>query len=384
MPDEADRSKQPGSLEYERGTNPYISGRRYRVLLGLTLLNTLMLAGLIAAPYVMPFAREKWRQWQVARAQEKERQRILAFEQKCLDHADPPGKVEYEEDPAEAATLLATPGGGYWPAVRGVESLEERMLRRRRFGPVVTRAPTVPPGFQPPVRVVPPDYLREFDEFAGRYGGGRGGGGLFAGPSPDDASDPPLLFLHQRTTPAGERLLVDVRLYPGFGIGSRRTTDASGQSAIYHVSKHRRLVATAWTLPAAPDPPQRNAQTTVLLVLPDMAGREFGRAPLSPEDADGAERPATKPAPIDYGNRLRVFAGQADPNVPSRFTIGYAVDGRAGTFEGTVRNDGIVLRPREGARLGAQQVIDANGGTLSVPYDLAWDLAAPATTRPAQ
>jgi hypothetical protein len=108
MPD-APRKAKANELEYDRGASAHVGGRRFRVLLGLTLLNTFMVAGLIVGPYVMPFLREKWQQWQAERELERERLRIVAFEQQCLAHASPADQVAYEEDPAEAARLLAVP-----------------------------------------------------------------------------------------------------------------------------------------------------------------------------------------------------------------------------------------------------------------------------------
>ena len=87
-----------------------------------------------------------------------------------------------------------------------------------------------------------------------------------------------------------------------------------------------------------------------------------------------------KPAAIEYGNTLRFFAGQPDRNNAARFTIGYVVDGKAGTIEGLVRDEGLELRPLGAATLGEQKVIDRNGGTVGFPYDAAWDLAAPPAT----
>lgn len=48
-------------------------------------------------------------------------------------------------------------------------------------------------------------------------------------------------------------------------------------------------------------------------------------------------------------HRLRFFAGQPDPADDSRFTIGYEMDGRVGTLEGQLLEDGdIALRVLDG------------------------------------
>lgn len=51
-----------------------------------------------------------------------------------------------------------------------------------------------------------------------------------------------------------------------------------------------------------------------------------------------------------YGaDRVRVFAGQPDPDNPSHFTIGYTLNGVPGTIDGWLLDDDTVsLRPREG------------------------------------
>jgi hypothetical protein len=160
MPGPTEKPATPSSLEYDRAPNPHIGTRRFRLLLGLTLFNTLMLLGVFVLPHLMPFVREKWAQWQQARAAERERLVIVAMEQKCLTHALPPDKVVYEEDPAEAKRLLADTGGAYEPAIRWLDDSVAWRMRRRRFNE------NSPPGFQPPVRAVLPQYVKEFDDLA--------------------------------------------------------------------------------------------------------------------------------------------------------------------------------------------------------------------------
>jgi hypothetical protein len=366
MPDTPEKPG-PGSIEYDRGSGSAGSARRYRLLLALTLLNTLMLAGLIVGPYVMPFAREKWQQWQVARAMERERQRIAAFEQQCMDHAAPADQVVYEEDPVAAAKLLARPGGAYDVVMRDMGA-------------------TVPPGYQPPVFANVPDYVREFDRLASGYvSGGGGGGGLFAG----SATDAVLLFMHERTTPGGQKLLVEVWLTPGIHVGSNETQTDAGSYRTYTATKSRQLTARAWTVPPAPAEPLMAHEWTTLLALPDMEQLDMAQAPIDKQRravarGGGGARPnvSTQPVPIHYGNRLRFFAGQIDPADPSHFTIGYQVDGQAGTIDGRVRDTGLVLRPSGGAPAG-EEVMEKLDNSRP-PYDEVWDLIAPTnTTRPA-
>jgi hypothetical protein len=51
----------------------------------------------------------------------------------------------------------------------------------------------------------------------------------------------------------------------------------------------------------------------------------------------------TFPMPFDAADKpLRLYAGQPDPNDPSRFTIRYDLDGQPGTIEGWVNEHGTV------------------------------------------
>src|SRR5687768_13228704 len=120
MPDAQNKLKPSATrLEYDPGHSAYAATRRFRMLMGLTLLNTLMIAALFVGPYLMPLVRQKWQQFQAAREMERERQRLATIERQCLTHSAPPDKVVYEEDPAEAEKLLAAPGGGYVSVMQG-------------------------------------------------------------------------------------------------------------------------------------------------------------------------------------------------------------------------------------------------------------------------
>ncbi|HEY7118933.1 MAG TPA: hypothetical protein VH475_20250 [Tepidisphaeraceae bacterium] len=52
---------------------------------------------------------------------------------------------------------------------------------------------------------------------------------------------------------------------------------------------------------------------------------------------------------IQAGQRLRIYAGHVDPNDPSRFMIGYEMDGQPGTIDGRFQDDGdVTLTVRDG------------------------------------
>ena len=390
MPDPHEKPRPAPRLDYDPSHGAYSSTRRFRLLMGLTLLNTLMIAGLGVGPHVAPFAREKWQQYQAARAQERERQRIASFVRQCLAHAEPADKVVYEEDPAEAAKLAAVPNGAYMPVLQGYDAPARARSRRRgaeEFNGL--------PGYQPPVRAAVPDYVDSFLDFAVVSGGGGGGGGglfggpvsyqanrLFGGPGPGGPAEPALLFLHERTTPGGQRLLVEVWLEPGYEIGSNHQTTDEGTFEIYGMKKRRRLAARAWTIPPAPAQPEEVHAWTMLLALPDVDVPELAQVRLAAQ-SDPAGAP-TPPAPINYGNKLRVFAGQPDAADASRFTIDYQLDGKRGTIDGQARDEEIVLRPREGAPAGAETVQALNNSSGQTA-DEVWELApSPIPTRPSR
>jgi len=372
-----ERAKASPPLAYERGGGPYASRRGFRLLLALTLLNTLMLAAFVVGPQIKPFAQEQWQQWQAARAAQKQLQADVAVRQACIDYAPPGGLVAYEEDPDEAAKLLA-PGDGKYAPLSGVGGLPRTEARRRR----ANGERIVPFEFKPPALAVPPEALKAFDF---RVSGGGGGQGLFGSPASDD---PALLFLHERTTPRGTKYLVAVRLYPGYDIGwTESTTDkVTGSttdrvhSQIWTLVKNRRLVASAWDYPAPPASPQLASQWNLLLALPDRnRTRAEVPVPVKPVDASagliGEGDKDDPPLRVDPGNRLRVYAGQADLADPSHFTIAYVLDGKAGTIDGWAKDAGVVLRPREGAAV-------APDPASATKFDENWDLTAPAATQP--
>jgi hypothetical protein len=359
-----DGARAAPALAYDRA-GPYATRRGFRLLLVLTLLNTLMLAGFVVGPQIKPFAAEQWQQWQAARAAQRQLQVDAAVRHACLAYAPPAGLVAYEEDPAEAAKLLAPGDGKYGSAVPGLGAPSQPAARVRGPGD----DPAVPSEFQPPVRASLPDAFTDFD--------GRANQTLFGG-----VTEPALLFLHERTTPRGTKHLVVVRLYPGYEFGSHDTFTDDHQTRTWTLGKSRRLAASAWDYPAPPASPRLASVWSVLLALPDRQ-RTLAEMPVRPRPVDASaalvsgaadEHP---PVPIDYGNRLRVYAGQADPADASHFTIAYQLDGKAGTIDGWAKDTGVVLRPREGAPV-------APDGGSSQAFNEFWDLTAtPPASRPA-
>jgi hypothetical protein len=297
------------ALAYDRSGGGTVSVRGFRLLVALTLVNTLLLASMVLGPQLSPFVRKQVQSWKDARANRQRLLADLAAQQKCQTDAAPATKVVYAEDPEEVVKLAAGSVGGY-EALGGGRS-------------------DAPPGWVSPVRAVVPEHYRRFlDAASGRAVGGG---------AP--------LFLHERSNPAGQKFLVAVSLYAQSGFERRmpdRDPDAMGDITFAQI-KERTLVADVWPLGAAGpsvDARRKGRQVRLRVALPDQDRRVVAR--LKP----GASL-ETPPA-IDYGNRLRVFAGQADVKDPSHFTIAYELDGRAGTIDGWVRSSGLELRLREG------------------------------------
>ena len=96
--------------------------------------------------------------------------------------------------------------------------------------------------------------------------------------------------------------------------------------------------------------------SSIVKILPRVIGRLPNCALLSGAARNASISPLSPrmtavdaPPVIDYGNRLRFYAGQPDAADASNFTIDYELDGRPGTIDGWLRNDGLQLRPREGS-----------------------------------
>jgi hypothetical protein len=59
-------------------------------------------------------------------------------------------------------------------------------------------------------------------------------------------------------------------------------------------------------------------------------------------------RDVNEPGPVDYGNILRVYAGQPNPDDASHFVIPYRMDGHDGAIDGWIKAGGIEMHPRNG------------------------------------
>jgi len=339
---DAARAAQPRiGYDGQATQNLVVSVRGFRLMVGLMLVNTVLIASTVLGPQLFPFMRGQWQQWQARRAAAAQAKSDLATLRQGLAHKMPEGRVVYEEDPEAAAKLLAGGAGAYQAAVN---------FPQHR-----------PNNWMPPVMAAPPTYYTQFVRVAFNQ--------QIGGP------EYPLLFLHERVTPAGQKHLVTVSLLADFQFDQPRTRPReAGIGGPYggyggygdreaprglkiqpgetvFVMKKRRLLSVVTYLvdgPRTPDGGYRgrgSAMTrSVNLELPDSKSWVVGRVMENTGgDAGGSGEPK-----LDYGHRLRFFAGQPDPTDSSHFTIPYQLDGRDGSIDGWVKDGGIDIRPREG------------------------------------
>ena len=299
-------------LPYARGAGP-VTVRGVRLLVALTLVNTVLLGSMVLGPQLFPYARQQWQQWKDARAHAAQLRAELAAQRICAAYSPAPTKVVYEEDPKAAVKLLkSTP--------RAYETMPGRL--------------SVPPGWQAPVKAMTPESYDQVLRAANRTGvSGR---------------EQALLFLHERTTPAGERFLVAVSLRSDFRFAMAYPFEGypvvpKNREAVFNQQKQR-MIQADW-LPIGNNGPSVDAKgkgrfQRLQFTLPDSGMREVARLKL--------DEPVPDDLALDYGNTLRFFAGQPDTQDVGHFTIGYELDGRPGVIDGWVRDDGLELRPRDG------------------------------------
>jgi hypothetical protein len=178
---------------------------------------------------------------------------LLRAQERCLEFDPGPDRVAYEENPARAQALLAQPE--YLPAKVDVQG-------------AITAA------------VWWPRVVREFPD-ATRFFSGKSNMGL--------------LFLHERVTPGGRKVLVCAMVHPDPALTGGRSF---GLRAVDPATR-RRLPETAgglWT------------------VFPELD-------------------------PYVDGRPLRVYAGRPDPADPSHFTIEYEARGKRGVLDGWVLDE---------------------------------------------
>lgn len=211
--------------------------------------------------------------------------RMLRYQQQCLRFAQPPTRVVLSTNPSQMAFLLSQ---GYdEPASMG--------------GPNIAHLTFDPTAI---------DVLHQFDNLSNEIESrsrtpATAIGGIFAAPSDVNQTDP-LVYLHKRTSPSGHVRLV-------------------GCSASFFLL------------------PKTFAQIEAFAIEPASVFGLRRKCELAQAAAPLRLKQAT-----DYG-WIQLFAGQADPTNPARFTIQYETPEGHGDVEGILMDDDAVqLRIADG------------------------------------
>jgi hypothetical protein len=318
----------------------YVSRRKYRFLVMLTVCNTLLLVALVGGPVVWGVAREARArqaaavaqaqaaqaqaaaaQAQAARAQLASARRTALQQQqqvqqvsqaqierdvrqrasdRLLSHTRPSEQTVYEEDPVAASKMLPSSGaaGGRYRAL-GMNNVDSRYAS----------------SFQPPV------ILQDVS------------------PSPpfhSNDNDRCILFVHGLTSAGGNKRIVMLDLKVISSGGSRQR--AKGQE--YEIRLERQLYYRIFT----PADASSSREAALAREGPSLQVRTNGGDAFPVTWVDGVLR-ADRPG----GKSLRFYAGQADGNDPSHFTIDYDFAGERGAIDGWLTDDDFLrIRPRGG------------------------------------
>ena len=212
---------------------------------------------------------------------------ILFWQRQCMHYSASPEQVVYEEDPSEVARLLT-----------GERYTRYRLMRGSFTDPTPVKtlaaAARMPTRWTRLIELAPPKF-----PLPGRMSGA-------------------ILFLHERTSPSGHRRLVCVRYYaenysftpqfvPGYNCEVQVITPATWTAAPASTSSSGAFVG--WNL-------------QVNLPVP----ANFPRSPP----------------------RVRIYAGQVDPDDDARFTVRYEMWGQSDVLDGRLGDDDTVsLTPRQ-------------------------------------
>ena len=312
---------QAAQIDYSR-TQFYVTRRQWRVLVALTLFNTVALAWFAFGPNSSQFIQAQWQQWQAKRAERAKLRQVVADQRPCLDFVMPPEQLVYEEDPP-AALKLTSANPGFAPVRMRVDNL------------LATTAPWASPA----QRI---DVPAEWATFARRGGEIENGLGCSA--------TLPVLFLGTRRAKGGETLLLVVQFEAQVHLNA-----GAPKLDVRRFNPTRRLIVSCFRPGTRDAPPKRLGTSRLNLFLPASGARVNDAG-----DAWVLTRPAM----------MALFTGQADPADPSHFTIPYQVNGFRGVIDGWLRPEGPLLRPRTG------EAVNFGGGQR------AWNLPVPPATQP--
>jgi hypothetical protein len=308
MPTEEPNSPAPPPLQYERPSG--VTRGAFRLLLLLTFINTILLAMSLMGPQTWQAVRGAYTAFKdrraaaAATAQREQVQRAAV--KAAVGFQFPDNYVAYTERPDEAMRITS----------QGLP-----------FAPIREdggRSESPPPGWQVPVIAHPLPALLQ-----GRPLGTEG-----------------TLFVHERTAPNGTKLLVFVVLRATYNFQNQTTIMEKNtlEETRYRVSKRRRLQSVALTTsPTGELTPSR--QYELELILPDSEPTEVAVTRRQRSRGDPAGPTMTTMKPI---NQLRMLGGAPDPADASHFTIQFELDGQPGVIDGWLRDDSLMLTPRQG------------------------------------
>lgn len=325
-----------------------------RFFLLLLTINTFLFGAFICLPVASPFLKKTWEDYQARR---EEKRMLAATEEKqnrdavearglidaCMKYSAPAEEVVYAEAPGDVEKLLAVAGraylvdgsvpsegggggGGGGGGLFGASGdgryggilLHGNVRREDRAVAVANALERV--AWQPPAARKIPDALV-----------------AIMSASRDSAIKQVhaenAVFLHEMTTPSGQRRLVWVAFsnQPD-GLQS----PANQESRHFDIAMGRRLDAYVF------DPDGAHVIRTSMLIQVPVADLVL----LIADQADGK-------VTLEKHGQWRIFTGQADKTDRSHFTIAYEIDGRPGVIDGRLTDgDRLMLEPRVGRLVG--------------------------------
>jgi hypothetical protein len=336
------------ALEYDQRSRQITRGQMRFFLLLLTI-NTFLFGAFICLPLASPFLKKTWEDYQARREEKRqgaaaeaqaklEAGRVRRVIDGCMKYTAPAAEVVYAEAPADVAKLLAVAGRAYLvdgssPLHPGGGGLFGGSVDGRSGG-ILPHGVDNPSGsrgvvadalkrvaWQPPAARGIPDALVPMTVIS------TSGESMIKQITAENA-----VFLHEMTTPSGQRRLVWVAI----SNQPEPVESRDKEHLQYNITMNRRLDAYVF------DQDGGNAVRTSVMIhrpVPDLellfAGNEDG------------------PVELRKHGEWRVFAGQADKGDRSHFTIAYDIDGRPGMIDGRLTDgDRLMLEPRVGRLLG--------------------------------
>jgi hypothetical protein len=312
------------SLEYVRASAP-VTRRQFRLLLLLTLINTIFLACFVAGPAASQFIRTQWQGIQHRLQVRKAQQQQNALLQQAAAFTEPADKIVYEEDPTQAAKLSSSSPD--------YQQLTASDSFRHEIRPAFRKLPSIP--VQLHSATTEPAEINER-----------------------------LLLLHSLKNSKGESRLVWISLLTSELVHSN-TADQTPDSSKFSIVRTHLL--KAYLIQQIPGTGPLTSLDAKLLSTLEIRSARFTTSFTYP-------KPNVTRIDVQHGSSLRAYAAQIDPADPSHFTIDYAIDGQRNTIDGYLKsNDKIDFNPRAG------RIIPVTGSP-----QVFWDPLAAPTTRPSK